>query len=114
MVHRIARKHQHPDVNKLNLGAIVILDDAEWYSPTAAHAFKPLADIFVCRECHKAGVLDKAGLAWLSGLASNRMMIRKKGTYPWKLVVGVVFESIVKTLDIVWDAGADLIRQDII
>jgi hypothetical protein len=111
MVSRLRRKHLPEEVADLNLGDIVTSEDATWYSPTASNCFKPLNDLFILRTCYQDYKLEDAQHCWLAGLTTNRMLIRKKGTWAWHLVVGVIYETVVKTLEVDYLKGSHLTKQ---
>ena len=110
VVHSLKLSSLDKEVADLNLGDVVTLEDASWYSPVAANCFKPLAEMIICRECYNNGELQLAQYGWLAGLATNRMLIRRKGTYKWSLVVGVAFDCLVKTLDVTYSLGVGLAK----
>jgi hypothetical protein len=107
MVARLARKFLDDDVNALNLGKIVSAKDADWHSTGSVNVYKGLAEKYICRTLHLSGHLYQAQYAWLGSLCTNRMLLRKKGTWTWKLVVGVMFDIIVATLRIDYSNGVD-------
>ena len=81
----------------LKLGTLVGQDAATWWSPQASSVFKPLAQKLVARECYLRGMLRQTKYAWLSQLATNNMMLRRKGTTaPWFLVIGNVLGCLTK------------------
>ena len=89
----------------LKLGNLVGQDAATWWSPQATSLFKPLAQKLVARECYLRGMLRQTKYAWLSQLATNNMMLRRKGTFaPWFIVIGNVLGCLTKC----WQAHFDL------
>ena len=93
-------------VQDLDLGDMVSLGDAAWYSPQASSVFKPLAEMRVCRVCNAAGDLPAAEYRWLAGVVTNRMLLRKKGTFVWSLVIGVVQDCLVMVRECEYSRGA--------
>ena len=88
----------------LKLGTLVGQDAATWWSPQASSVFKPLAQKLVARECYLRGMLRQTKYAWLSQLATNNMMLRRKGTTaPWFLVIGNVLGCLTKCWQVYFD-----------
>ena len=105
MVDSLKAKDMNADLKALNLGSIVSCKDTDWYSPGSVNCYKSLAQKLVARTLYEEKALDSCQNSWFAGLATNRMIIRKKGTWGWVLVVGVIYDVLVKVWKIEYSQG---------
>jgi hypothetical protein len=81
-------KQLDPKVRDLNLRRVVGTGEAPWFSPTAAGASAPYADIAARREIGATGDWSQLKALWMCRLGNTRLLLRKVGSAQWFVCVG--------------------------